>query len=695
MNPSAVTLAVSDHAPILSVRDLVVEVSAGERWTRLLDRVSFDVYPHEVLGIVGESGSGKSMAMLAVMGLLPSAVRMAEGQIRLFGEDIGGLSFERMRAIRGRRMSMIFQDPMTSLNPVLRIANQIGEAIALHQPRMPRARIRDRIVELLELVGIPNAARRANQFPHEFSGGMRQRAMIAMAIANDPALLIADEPTTALDVTIQAQVMEVLAHARQRTGAAMILITHDLGLVAESANRVAVMYGGRIVEENTVEALFRNPRHPYTTGLLASLPRIERRRGELYSIPGQVSDLRNQPSGCTFHPRCGLAGKQKVCMETLPELITTGGNHRVACHHWQETAAWALRAGHQQSESVALAEAPVAVDAPITLKVEDLHKTFKIRRNRGFGSDRLSAVGGVSFELKQGETLGLVGESGCGKSTLGRVILRLHEATRGAIILNGRDITGMKPRALRPLRRHMQVVFQDPYASLDPRLTAGEAIAEPLRINGRYRSERVIELLQEVGLGPEAASKLPSEFSGGQRQRIAIARSLALNPDLLVLDEAVSALDVSVQAQVINLLKKLQQKLGLAYLFISHDLSVVRHVSDHVAVMYLGKIVEMGEGAQIFDVPLHPYTQALLSAIPHPNPGDGGGRRIILKGDLPNPLKPPSGCAFRTRCFKAQTICAREEPPLAKHAATGHLAACHFADAQPIDQGKEGGGTIR
>jgi len=686
---------VSDNAPILSVRDLVVEVSAGERWTRLLDRVSFDVNPHEVLGIVGESGSGKSMAMLAVMGLLPSAVRMAEGQVRLFGEDIGGLPFDRMRAIRGRRMSMIFQDPMTSLNPVLRIANQIGEAIALHQPKMPHARIRGRIVELLELVGIPDAAQRANQFPHEFSGGMRQRAMIAMAIANDPALLIADEPTTALDVTIQAQVMEVLAHARERTGAAMILITHDLGLVAESANRVAVMYGGRVVEESTIETLFRNPRHPYTTGLFASLPRIDRRRGELYSIPGQVSDLRNQPSGCTFHPRCGLGGRRPICIETLPELITTGGNHRVACHLWQETTAWARRAADKQGESVAPAEAPVTVDAPITLKVEDLHKTFKIRRNRGFGSDRLSAVGGVSFELKQGETLGLVGESGCGKSTLGRVILGLHEATRGAVILKGRDITGMKPRALRLLRRHMQVVFQDPYASLDPRLTAGEAIAEPLRINGMYRPERVIELLQEVGLGPEAASKLPSEFSGGQRQRIAIARALALNPDLLVLDEAVSALDVSIQAQVINLLKKLQQKLGLAYLFISHDLSVVRHVSDHVAVMYLGKIVEMGGGEQIFGAPSHPYTQALLSAIPHPNPGEGGRRRIILKGDLPNPLKPPSGCAFRTRCLKAQAICAREEPPLAKHAATGHLAACHFADVQPIAHNKEGGATIR
>ena len=686
----------SDKTPILSVRDLVVEVPTGERCTRLLDRVSFDVYPHEVLGIVGESGSGKSMTMLAVMGLLPSPIRMVGGQVQLFGEDIAGLSFDRMRAIRGRRISMIFQDPMTSLNPVLRIANQIGEAIALHQSDMPSSRIRSRIVDLLELVGIPDAARRANQFPHEFSGGMRQRAMIAMAIANDPALLIADEPTTALDVTIQAQVMEVLAHARARTGAAMILITHDLGLVADSANRVAVMYGGRIVEESTVEKVFPNSRHPYTAGLLASLPRIDRRRAELYSIPGQVSDLRKQPSGCTFHPRCGLGGERKTCIETLPELIATGDNHRVACHFWQETAAWAQReAEDNRSQIVAPIRAHVAKDAPFTLKVDNLHKTFKIRRSRGFGSDRLSAVGGVSFELKQGQTLGLVGESGCGKSTLGRVILGLHDATYGSVILKGRNISGMKPRTLRLLRRHMQVVFQDPYASLDPRLTAGEIIAEPLRINRMYRPERVIELLREVGLGPESALRQPSEFSGGQRQRIAIARALALNPDLMVLDEAVSALDVSIQAQVINLLKKLQEKLGLAYLFISHDLSVVRHISDHVAVMYLGKIVEIGEREQIFDAPSHPYTQALLSAIPHPDPGGSGGQRIILKGDLPNPLKPPSGCAFRSRCFKAQAICASEEPRLVRPAATDHPTACHFAEIKPIVRGQESDATIR
>jgi len=674
-------LAVPDPAPILSVRDLVVEAPSGDRSVVLLDRVSFDIHPNEVLGIVGESGSGKSMTMLAVMGLLPSPVRITAGQVRLFGENIAGLPFDRMRAIRGRQMAMIFQDPMTSLNPVIRIANQIGEAVALHQPDMPASKIRIRIVELLELVGIPDPERRANQFPHEFSGGMRQRAMIAMAIANDPKLLIADEPTTALDVTIQAQVMDVLARARARTGAAMILIAHDLGLVAEAANRVAVMYSGRIVEESSVDNVFRHSRHPYTAGLLASLPRIDRRHAQLYSIPGQVTDMRNRPTGCSFHPRCGLGGERRTCIETVPESIAPGDHHRVACHFWQETAAWARRdVGGNRNEIVAPVGAWLATKTPITLKVRDLQKTFKIRRSRGFGSDRLSAVGGVSFDLRQGETLGLVGESGCGKSTLGRVILGLHEATRGSVELKGREISGMKARALRAVRRHMQIVFQDPYASLDPRMTAGEIIAEPLRINRAYRPERVIELLGEVGLGPEAALRRPGEFSGGQRQRIAIARALALNPDLMVLDEAVSALDVSIQAQIVNLLKRLQQKLGLAYLLISHDLSVVRHISNRVAVMYLGKIVEIGARDQIFDAPSHPYTQALLSAIPNPDPAKAVHQRIILKGDLPNPLKPPSGCAFRTRCFKARDICADEEPALIARVATGQLTACHFAD---------------
>jgi peptide/nickel transport system ATP-binding protein len=669
-----------EGTPLLAVRDLTVEATVGECWVRLIDNVSFDVQAHEVLGVVGESGSGKSITMLAVMGLLPHKVRIAAGQIMLGGQDLTKLSFDQMRAIRGRRMAMIFQDPMTSLNPVLRIGGQIGEIITLHQPAMSSAQIRGRVVELLELVGIPDAARRAQQFPHEFSGGMRQRAMIAMAIANDPELLIADEPTTALDATIQAQVMAILAEARVRTGAAMILITHDLGLVAENADRIAVMYGGRIVEQSGVKPIFTTPRHPYTAGLLASLPHVDKRRSTLYSIPGQVPDLRDSPDGCLFHLRCGLGHQRSLCAKSRPDLRVIKTEHLAACHYAEETLEWAEREVlRDQVRQDMPEESGAKQDAAVTLKVENLHKIFKLRRSRGFGSDRLRAVNGISFELKQGETLGLVGESGCGKSTLGRVVLGLHDATEGTVLLKGRNVSGLKPRALRPFRRQMQVVFQDPYASLDPRMTVRQIIGEPLRINGCYQPERVVELLGFVGLGPEAALRRPGEFSGGQRQRIAIARALALGPDLVVLDEAVSALDVSIQAQVVNLLKRLQRELGLAYLFISHDLSVVRHLSDRVAVMYLGKIVEIGATDEVFGAPAHPYTQSLLSAVP--NPGQASRERIVLKGDLPDPIRLPSGCAFRTRCFMAQDICAREEPALTARTAAAHLSACHFAGA--------------
>jgi peptide/nickel transport system ATP-binding protein len=587
---------------------------------------------------------------------------------------------------------MIFQDPMTSLNPVLRIGSQIAEAVRLHNPKMSKADIRRRVIDLLDLVGIPDPERRFRQFPNEFSGGMRQRAMIAMAMANEPYLLIADEPTTALDVTIQAQVMQVLAEVRRRTGAAMVLITHDLGLIAEIADRVAVMYGGRMMERSTVGATFSKPYHPYTVGLIGSLPRIDRNVVELYSIPGQVPDLGRRPSGCVFHPRCGLSDGRSPCREQIPDFRLVSDGHRVACHYAEETPAWAAEAARLEELTAVTETAPATVrdgSEANVLKIENLSKDFLIRRASGWGKDRLRAVREVSFSLAKGRTLGLVGESGCGKSTLGRVILRLLEATEGAVYLKGENIALLEPRLLRGKRREMQVVFQDPYASLDPHMTVHEIIAEPLRINGVYNAARISELLGQVGLSPDVAQRRPPEFSGGQRQRIAIARALALRPEVMVLDEAVSALDVSIQAQVVNLLKQLQRDLGLAFLFISHDLSVVRHISDEVAVMYLGKLVEIGSRDAVFNAPAHPYTQALLSAIPTPDPVRARSQaRIVLTGDLPNPLSPPSGCPFRTRCFKATDYCAEVEPDLAERTAPGHFSACHYAGPLESDQAR-------
>jgi peptide/nickel transport system ATP-binding protein len=667
----------NSQQPLLSVQNLVVEANSADGPVRLLDRVSFDVEINEVLGIVGESGSGKSMTMLAVMGLLPQGVRITGGTIRLQGRDITNLEFDRMRSIRGNAMSMIFQDPMTSLNPVRRVGKQIAEAIQVHNPRMSKKDIRDRVIELLSVVGIPDAPRRARQYPNEFSGGMRQRAMISMAIANNPALLIADEPTTALDVTVQAQVIDVLASVREHSDAAMILITHDLGLVAETAERLVVMYGGRIAEQGTISQVFDQTRHPYTAGLLASLPRLSSRRESLFSIPGNVPDMRNRPSGCVFHPRCVMRAGRELCRTAVPELEPQNASHRAACHFQNETAEWASR---EEDPPKAVSKPETSKEyASDTLVIENLRKEFFVRRMKGWGSDKLVAVRDVSIRIGQGETVGLVGESGCGKTTLGRVILGLQEASAGSVIVKGKNLAKLSSRQYRTMRREMQVVFQDPYASLDPRMTIAEIVAEPLRINGIYEAARIGELLRQVGLGPEAAGRKPDEFSGGQRQRIAIARALGLRPDLLILDEAVSALDVSIQAQIINLLTDLQKELGLSYLFISHDLSIVRHISDRVAVMYLGRIVESGTRDAIFDSPAHPYTQALLSAIPSPTSAREGSKRIILKGEIPNPLDPPSGCPFRTRCFKAQDICARLDPELLPRTEPGHYSACHFA----------------
>ncbi|WP_377299460.1 dipeptide ABC transporter ATP-binding protein [Rhizobium sp. SGZ-381] len=666
---------------VLSVRNLTIEVPGANGPVRLVDDVSFDVRQNEVFGIVGESGSGKSITMLAVLGLLAEPLKVVSGSIKLRGKELSKMSFADMRAVRGKSMAIVFQDPMTTLNPVLSVGKQIGEAVRLHNPDMAKQDVKGRVVELLTLVGIPNPEKRYHQFPNEFSGGMRQRVVIAIAMANEPDLLIADEPTTALDVTIQAQVMSVLAEVRARTKAAMVLITHDLGLVAETADRMAVMYGGRMMETSPATKLFSRPDHPYTAGLIASLPRVDREVKELYSISGFVPDLANRPSGCVFHPRCAMSNGRSQCREQKPALQATGADSAVACHFSNETADW--RDAQEKAVQIvdrSLPDGKTSLE-PI-LKVEKLRKEFQIGVSLFGKGQRLNALRDISFELPRGRTLGLVGESGCGKSTLARVLLRLLGASGGDVYLNGEPFTQLRGTRLRNKRRDLQVVFQDPYSSLDPRMTIHEVIAEPLRIHGKYSPERINELLAHVGLTPDAGRRRPPEFSGGQRQRIAIARALALHPDVLILDEAVSALDVSIQAQIINLLKKLQDEMGLTYVFISHDLSVVRHISDEVAVMYLGRIVEHGSVRQVFDAPAHPYTQALLSSIPRPDATHGEGR-IVLKGDLPNPLSPPSGCAFRTRCFRALDDCAQTEPELKPRTGAGHLSACLFP-GQPL-----------
>ncbi|UNX56326.1 ABC transporter ATP-binding protein [Georgenia sp. TF02-10] len=684
----------------MQVEDLNVRFPSEDGTVHAVRGVSFAVHPGEVLGIVGESGSGKSVTSMAVMGLLPASAAVS-GSVRLHGEELLGRSDAYLSGIRGRQMGMVFQDPLSALTPVYTVGDQIVEALQTHQ-RMDDRAARDRAVELLDLVGIPNARERVRSFPHEFSGGMRQRAMIAMAIANDPDLIIADEPTTALDVTIQAQILEVLRTAQRETGAAVVMITHDLGVVAGMADRVAVMYAGRVVEHGDVDDIFYRSTMPYTIGLLGSLPRPDaEKRTALAPVEGSPPSLLDLPPGCPFVPRCPLA--VQTCREIEPPLAPTRGaaGHTSACHRSSEIEQGDL--GYTDIYPVPrVIDRPLAtvprVERPQVLEVTDLKRHFPLMQGavikRRVGT--VHAVDGISLEVRAGETLGLVGESGCGKTTTLLQILDLKAPADGRIVVLGQDVGQLRGRRDRTaVRRDLQVVFQDPMASLDPRMPVFDIIAEPLQANGFAKGrteERVAELLALVGLEPSHANRYPQHFSGGQRQRISIARALALEPKLLVLDEPVSALDVSIRAGVINLLDELRGKLDLSYLFVAHDLSVVRHIADRVAVMYLGKIVEVGEVDRVFDHPTHPYTQALLSAIPVPDPVRERQReRILLTGDLPSPANPPSGCRFRTRCPKfareltdaERRRCVDELPPLYPMGGDQH-SACHYAEPVEI-----------
>jgi peptide/nickel transport system ATP-binding protein len=606
---------------LLEVGDLTVEFPTDTEVVSAVRGMNFHVDSGEVVALVGESGAGKSASAMAVAGLLPEYAEVS-GSIRLHGDELIGRSDQQMSRIRGKAIGTVFQDPMSALTPVYTVGDQIAEAIRVHRRDIGKQTARSRAVELLELVGIAQPERRARAFPHELSGGERQRVVIAIAIANDPDLLICDEPTTALDVTVQAQILEVLKTARDVTGAGVLIITHDLGVVAEFADRALVMYAGRAVETAAVADLYRDRRMPYTVGLLGSVPRLDAPRGaRLVPIPGGPPSLAALPPGCPFAPRCPLAIDD--CRAAEPELLEVGPAHRAACIRTEHVA------GRSAAEIYGVStEPPAAVpaaDAPAVLAVRDLVKTYKLTKGVVFRRQvgEVRAVDGVSFELQQGHTLGIVGESGSGKSTTLHQILELSAPQSGSIEVLGSDVAGLDRAGRRALRGDLQVVFQDPVASLDPRLPVFDVLAEPLQANGFDKSrtdERVAELLGIVGMRREDASRYPAEFSGGQKQRIGIARALALQPKILALDEPVSALDVSIQAGIINLLLDLQEQFGLSYLFVSHDLSVVKHLAHRVAVMFEGAIVEQGDGEQVFSNPQHEYTRRLLAAVPQPNP---------------------------------------------------------------------------
>ncbi len=690
---------------VLAVRDLAVSFPSEDGRVEAVRGVSLDVAAGEVLGIVGESGSGKSVTALATMGLLPPQARVT-GSIRFRDTELLGRSDTELSAIRGRRIAMVFQDPLSALTPIFTVGDQIAEALLIHDRKLAKPTAARRAVELLDIVGIPRAADRARSFPHEFSGGMRQRAVIAMAIANDPDLIIADEPTTALDVTVQAQVLDVLSTAKEITGAAIMIITHDLGVVAGFVDRVAVMYAGRVVESAPVDALFARPSMPYTLGLLGSIPRLDRAQREpLVPIVGQPPSMVGLDPGCPFAPRCPLA--VDLCRETEPALDPLPDpDHDAACWRVAEVRGASDAAEIFDVDTAPHEEIEARTERPIVLAVTGLVKHYPVtsgtlvRRRTG----TVHAVDGITFDVREGEVLGLVGESGCGKSTTLMEILTLERPQAGSIRVLDRDVATMDRRSRKEVRRDLQVVFQDPVASLDPRLPVGQVIAEPLQVHGFSKERaraRVTELLGLVGLRPEHADRYPAEFSGGQRQRIGIARALALEPRVLVLDEPVSALDVSIQAGVVNLLSDLRERLGLAYLFVAHDLSVVRHIADRVAVMYLGRIVEIGDVEAVFSRPQHPYTQALISAIPIPDPHIERTRtRVLLTGDLPSPVDPPSGCRFRSRCplyssldAERRQVCvdddpelvrARREPGAGRSDDLDHEVACHHARVRQL-----------
>jgi oligopeptide/dipeptide ABC transporter ATP-binding protein len=669
-------------SPLVSVEDLQVQFRLRRGAATAVDGLSLTVDPGECLGLVGESGCGKTTTGMAIMGLLAGNGRVTGGRILFDGTDLTALPEAELRKVRGNGIALIPQDPLTSLNPTTRIGKQIGEGFRIHRGATEEEAER-RALEVLEMVEMPRPKERIRQYPFELSGGLRQRVIIAMGLVCEPKLLIADEPTTALDVTIQAQILDIFDHLRETLHMSILLITHDMGVIAGRADRVIVMYAGKRAEEAPTRELFRSMHHPYTQALLASVPSLETAtKVTLRHIPGLPPDLSRTLVGCRFAPRCPRATDE--CRGIDPALVDDGHGHVFACIHPVDGPAPAAELPVEDTAARGLGPELLAGDA--------LVKEFPIRRGflrRQVGA--IHAVSDVSFVVHEGETFGLVGESGCGKTTIGRLLAGIEPPTAGIVRFAGTEVTALRGGASRRSRGDRQMMFQDPYSSLNPRMRVREIIREPLAVQHRGTKEaqnrRVDELLASVGLDPRAAERHPHEFSGGQRQRIGLARALALNPRLIVADEPVSALDVSIQAQILNLMKELQAERGLSYVFISHDLAVVYYMADTIGVMYLGKIVELGDAESVFRTPAHPYTQGLLDAVPVPDPDEARrAAALTVRGELPSPADPPSGCRFRTRCPRAQEVCATEEPPL-RPFGDRHLAACHFPLRTPVALG--------
>jgi peptide/nickel transport system ATP-binding protein len=667
---------------ILKVENLRVSYHTYAGEVQSVRGISFNLSKGEILAIVGESGSGKTVTAKSVLRLIKEPVgEIKEGSnITFEGKDILTLNRKNLEQYRGGDVSMIFQDPMTSLNPTMKIGKQICESIMIHR-NISKEDAEKEAIKMLKLVKIPNAETRINEYPFQFSGGMRQRAMIAIALACNPKVLIADEPTTALDVTVQAQIMDLIKELQGELGTAIMLITHDLGVVAENAHKVAVMYGGMIVERGLVHEIFNNPQHPYTVALLKAIPKLDMNSDErLISIDGTPPDLVAPPKGCAFAPRCKYC--MPICKKKIPDITDVSDTHKTMCwlnHEYAPSVDLSLGADDVKISSVQRKDAIKKENIKKThslIEVKNLKKYFKISKDKV-----LKAVDDVSFDIKKGETLGIVGESGCGKTTCGRTILELYKPTAGQVLFENKNVYGMNKMEKRKFMKNAQMIFQDPYASLNPRMTVSDIICEGIDIHGLYSGKdklsRVYELLNMVGLNKEHANRFPHEFSGGQRQRIGIARALAIEPKFIVCDEPISALDMSIQAQVVNLLLDLQNRFDLTYMFIAHDLSMVKYISNRVGVMYLGCMVELAESRELYSNPLHPYTKVLMSAIPTTDLELVKKKKHLDGGEVSSPINPLPGCRFRNRCKYSKKICSEAMPKM-KKVGNNHYIACHL-----------------